>query len=526
MRAGVLVRHRDVMSVADYTGDPFTLVVARLRERGCSVRTLGDDRARATCPNHRDQRPSLAITRAEDRALLKCFAGCRTGAIVEALGLRIADLFRVGAERHTSSAGVVATYDYVATDGAALQKVRYADKRFRWRTIDPAARSGYRWNMDGHVPRLYREADLGGATRVFVVEGEKAVDRLRAIGLVATCGHAGAGTWRPDWSTRLHAAGCRELIVLADNDAPGRRHAEAVAGSWFGRPDARTKIVELPDLPPNGDVVDFLDSEHPREDDLLAEVERAFAWTPTATAERRRERRLSLQRSRMGRLRVRRRGHAGSALVAANDPIAAALEAIVAILPSLSRPSFRGVWSALKGSHSRLSIERALLRGVEVGVLDADGGETRGRAKFYALRSVTEPGQSSALHSVTASGHFDAEAWPAGTLEPMNPTNGTGVSRCPVTLCAVTPRVRSSETLQEPGCRKGARMSVTDCRDTQVEGRETRATASVAADEGCCGRAGDEWRGRAFVLACRLCPHSPTYYARRAEGQVAAAERP
>jgi hypothetical protein len=45
------------------------------------------------CPAHHDQRPSLSITRAPDRWLLNCFAGCRTEAILHATGLTWADLY-------------------------------------------------------------------------------------------------------------------------------------------------------------------------------------------------------------------------------------------------------------------------------------------------------------------------------------------------------------------------------------------------------------------------------------------------
>lgn len=46
------------------------------------------------CPAHDDRAPSLAIGRGRDgRTLLRCFAGCATGAIVNALGLTLADLF-------------------------------------------------------------------------------------------------------------------------------------------------------------------------------------------------------------------------------------------------------------------------------------------------------------------------------------------------------------------------------------------------------------------------------------------------
>lgn len=48
----------------------------------------------ACCPAHDDRGPSLSIRETSDgRILLHCFAGCSAGAILEALGLDMADLF-------------------------------------------------------------------------------------------------------------------------------------------------------------------------------------------------------------------------------------------------------------------------------------------------------------------------------------------------------------------------------------------------------------------------------------------------
>jgi ribosomal protein L17 len=52
---------------------------------------------KALCPAHDDGEPSLSVSEGEDaRVLLKCFAGCSFGAVVEALGLDERDLFTDG----------------------------------------------------------------------------------------------------------------------------------------------------------------------------------------------------------------------------------------------------------------------------------------------------------------------------------------------------------------------------------------------------------------------------------------------
>jgi hypothetical protein len=47
----------------------------------------------ARCPAHKDQGPSLSITETSDKVLVHCFAGCHPQAVLDAVGLRWADLF-------------------------------------------------------------------------------------------------------------------------------------------------------------------------------------------------------------------------------------------------------------------------------------------------------------------------------------------------------------------------------------------------------------------------------------------------
>ncbi|MDZ7779945.1 MAG: hypothetical protein U5R14_08430 [Gemmatimonadota bacterium] len=88
-----------------------------------------------------------------------------------------------------------------------------------------------------------------------VVEGEKDADRLTELGIVATTCPGGAGKWRREYSEALRG---QVVVIIIDNDEPGREHAQQVARSLHGV--AKTvKVLELPDLPPKGDVSDWLD---------------------------------------------------------------------------------------------------------------------------------------------------------------------------------------------------------------------------------------------------------------------------
>jgi putative DNA primase/helicase len=117
---------------------------------------------------------------------------------------------------------------------------------------------------------LYRLPELvkaGIATLVFVVEGEKDVDNLHRLGLVATCNPMGAGKWRQHFNQYL--AG-RNVVILPDNDKAGRGHAALVARSLQGIA-ASVKIVQVP--APSKDISEWLASGHTA-DELLALIAR------------------------------------------------------------------------------------------------------------------------------------------------------------------------------------------------------------------------------------------------------------
>jgi hypothetical protein len=64
----------------------------------------------------------------------------------------------------------------------------------------------------------------------------------------------GAGKWQPSFNEALRGRG---VVILPDNDEPGHLHARLVALSLRGVA-AWARVVELPGLPPKGDVSDWL----------------------------------------------------------------------------------------------------------------------------------------------------------------------------------------------------------------------------------------------------------------------------
>jgi hypothetical protein len=66
----------------------------RVLERLQGIRQTGPNRWLAKCPGHADRTPSLSIRQADDgRLLLHDFGGCDVGAVLDAMGLTLGDLF-------------------------------------------------------------------------------------------------------------------------------------------------------------------------------------------------------------------------------------------------------------------------------------------------------------------------------------------------------------------------------------------------------------------------------------------------
>lgn len=238
--------------------------------------------ARCPVPGHGqgrgDRRPSLSISEAPSgQVALHCFAGCRTEDVVAALNLRMTDLFP-GPTR-PDRFDIEATYDYRDESGRLLfQAVRLRPKDFLLRRPQPGG--GWIWKLGNTRKVPFRLPELlaaDPAQPVFVVEGEKDALTLAGLSLIATTNPTGAGKWRAEYSKVL--AG-RAVVILPDNDDPGRAHGQSVAQSLHGL--ARSiQVIELPGLPNAGDVSDWLSAGGTVEG-LMDMVKLAPPWVPSA----------------------------------------------------------------------------------------------------------------------------------------------------------------------------------------------------------------------------------------------------
>jgi DNA polymerase-1 len=140
----------------------------------------------------------------------------------------------------------------------------------------PDDNGGYVYGLDGtqtiiyNLPQVVR-ASLRGETVVWV-EGEKDADNgKRRLGLTTTTCPQGARHWKPHYAGFLTGA---HVVIVADNDGPGREHADMVAKELLPF-TASVKVLKLPGLPKKGDLSDWIDFGGTRE-----EFDRLVSETP------------------------------------------------------------------------------------------------------------------------------------------------------------------------------------------------------------------------------------------------------
>lgn len=236
------------------------------------------DQVLVHCPFHQDKTPSLSINTAA--GLYNCFACGAAGngfdlyMKVKAVDFKtaLADLEALAG----ISAGklsvvkqfprVVATFFYHDVDGSR----RYWKKRF-----EPGFEAGKKKSFSfyhdengqerkgrGGDPLLYNLHLLAKAPQgepFFFFEGEAKADVLTGWELFATSldsgGQSGKGSsWREGFEVYFEG---REVYIVPDNDKTGETYAASIAERLMPVA-ASVKIIRLPNLPPKGDIIDWL----------------------------------------------------------------------------------------------------------------------------------------------------------------------------------------------------------------------------------------------------------------------------
>jgi 5S rRNA maturation endonuclease (ribonuclease M5) len=151
------------------------------------------------------------------------------------MSLSMADLFP--GNRRGARSEPTAVYPYVDEESLLLfEACRYdlgdGKKTFKQRHIDRET-GEYVYNLEGVRRVLYRLPFVVQAAQahqtIYLVEGEKDVHSLGAVGAVATCNPMGAGKWRPEEYN--HYLMGTNVIIVQDKDEPGRHHATRVRDS-------------------------------------------------------------------------------------------------------------------------------------------------------------------------------------------------------------------------------------------------------------------------------------------------------
>lgn len=286
------------------------------------IREDHGDKAKAICPSHPDKEASLSINydRQESKTLVFCHAGCETRDILDRAGLKISDLFDRPLETSTDdnkngNRNIEAVYKYKDKDGGLVfEKVRFKGKKFsQRRTVNgqtiwgldkgtyyetfPGSKSfsskkpkdnpdsAKTIEAEGVEPVLYNLPNvlkaIENSVAVFIVEGEKDVDNVNKLGLTATCNFDGASKstqktkWRSQYNEIFKGA---KVVLVPDNDDPGRAHMKSIAENLYGIAES-IKIIYLEQLPEKGDISDWLKAGNTKEE-FLSLVQKTPVWSP------------------------------------------------------------------------------------------------------------------------------------------------------------------------------------------------------------------------------------------------------
>ena len=224
----------------------------------------GSGNYKACCPAHDDKKQSLSVKMGNKGVVFKCFAGCGTRQICEALHIDMKDLFTEAPKPKAQSAQrrIVKTYPYTDKDGKLVfEVVRYEPKSFSQRMPDPEHPGKWIWKSSPVQP-LYRLPEVVKAIAegrsVCLAEGEKDADTLAALGYCGTSIAMGAGKWKTQHTEQLQGA---HVILFPDNDNPGKDYMKQVANAIGGTAKS-VKLLDLkgvwPEMPVKADVSDMV----------------------------------------------------------------------------------------------------------------------------------------------------------------------------------------------------------------------------------------------------------------------------
>jgi hypothetical protein len=260
---------------------PLDRVVAALKSANCDPTSNGPGAYESKCPAHEGRRRNLSIKLGDDgKVLLHCHhmnengSGCSTAAIVQALGLKLEDLWpkssgkrswktpedalRFVASKIEPKPITTRSWTYHDTHGFPVMvvgRLDAADGEKTYRPVHILPEGSWAIGDPPGLLRLYRLPEVITATELIVLEGEKCADAARALGWTATTAAHGADSpHKTDWSP---LAG-KDVIIIPDHDVSGEGCAASVLRLLKRLdPRPRVKVVRLPGLADGEDFVEW-----------------------------------------------------------------------------------------------------------------------------------------------------------------------------------------------------------------------------------------------------------------------------
>lgn len=230
-----------------------------------SLEVNGKPEALGLCPFHDDTSPSLSVN--VETGLFRCFACDAKGDVFTFYQMYNDCDFPTALREIGKAVGIVesdikpkcvAKFEYKDENDKTLYVKERVEpgrngrsKEFIFKHLE-----GDKWvTSRGCDPVLYNLPEVLKSKYCFIVEGEAKADILNSWGLIATCLDSGAKSpWRDEYLKAFE--GKEKVVILPDNDKPGREYATKIASALHGKVK-EFKVVELPGLQEKGDVIDW-----------------------------------------------------------------------------------------------------------------------------------------------------------------------------------------------------------------------------------------------------------------------------
>ncbi|WKZ16241.1 MAG: CHC2 zinc finger domain-containing protein [Candidatus Jettenia caeni] len=209
-----------------------------------SLKVNGKPEVLGLCPFHDDHNASLSVN--VESGLYRCFACDAKGDVFtffqELKGVDFPTALKeigemAGMTNTDVKPKVVAKFEYKDVNGQVLYTKERIEpgreghsKEFIFKHLENGKWVFWR----GCDPVLYRLPELVGSKACIVVEGEAKADLLTSWGLPATCLDSGASSPIRDEHVQI-LSGMKKIIILPDNDKPGKAYAIRIANALHGK---------------------------------------------------------------------------------------------------------------------------------------------------------------------------------------------------------------------------------------------------------------------------------------------------